>query len=437
MKLKGILLLFMLFLLFSCGLEKAIELDESSGAIPESAVVPLDDTEDLDALLKHIGERRIVLLGEATHGTADFYTWRASISRKLITEKDFKIIAVEGDWADAYPVNNYITSGDDYSSAEEVLLEFDRWPQWMWSNEEIAQFLEWLRKYNCGKPPEEQVGFFGLDVYGIWESLDNLAVYLNENYPEAAAKAEKALECFAPFERDEFAYARATVNSEENCADELVELLEQMEATAKAKGDEAAFNALQNARVAVHAEIYFRAAVRSNVLSWNVRDRHMTGTIGDLLEKEGLNVGIIVWAHNTHVGDARATAMVDSGLENLGELVRERFGREKVYAIGFGTYSGKVIAASSWGSGRKAMNLPNARKDSWEWILHHLSAEDKIIFLDELQELPFYQHRIGHRAVGVEYDPASDFGNYVPSILPERYDAFIFIDETTALHPLD
>lgn len=430
-------LLMSILIVLSCSNGNYNDVGQKESRIPEEAIHPLETTEDLEPLMEEIGQRRIVLLGEASHGTSEFYTWRADITKQLITEKDFELIGVEGDWADAYPLNNYITGGSVYTSAEDVLEEFDRWPQWMWANEEVANLVEWLRQYNKGKAPEEQVAFYGLDVYGIWESLDMVLRYLQNNDPDAVPVARAALACFAPFEKDEFAYARATLNADANCADELAALLQVVQNKLSTNNNEAAFNAFQNMRVAVHAEAYYRAAVRSNVASWNIRDRHMLGTMNDLLESRGEDSKMVVWAHNTHIGDARATTMNDAGLENLGELAREAFGPENVYAVGFGTYSGKVIAASSWGNRRTVMNVPRAQKNSWEWLLHRQRSQDMIIIMDELEELPFFQQRIGHRAIGVEYDPRSEGGNYVPSVLPERYDAFVFIDKSTALHPLD
>lgn len=406
--------------------------------MPAAAVHPLETEADLDVLLQKIGDDRIVLLGEASHGTSEFYIWRAEFSKRLIEEKGFTLIAVEGDWSDAYPLNNYIRGNSTAATAEEALQEFDRWPTWMWANEEIAGLAEWLRTHNTGKTAAEQAGFYGLDIYGLWESMEEVHAYLEQTDPAAAQASREVLNCFAPYHQDEDAYISATLSSAENCADELAAVLEevQVKLAAEAPQHEAAFNALQNALVAVNAERYYRTAAVSNAESWNIRDEHMTGTIERLLQQHGPDAKIIVWEHNTHIGDARATDMANAGMVNVGQLVREQYGQENVYAIGFGTYSGTVIAARQWGGATQVMNVPEAQQGSWEWILHRQSPPDKIILMDDLRQEQKFMSRIGHRAIGVTYNPGNETGNYVPSVLPERYDAFVFIDETEALHPL-
>lgn len=407
--------------------------------IPVEAIHALENDEDLDALLERIGDAPIVLLGEATHGTSEFYTWRARISKKLIEEKDFNIIAVEGDWTDAYPLNNYVKGNSNYSNARQVLKNFDRWPQWMWANEEIEELAEWLRNHNANTSQTEKVGFYGIDVYGIWESLDAIYGFLESHGSSSAPAALEVKACFEPYQKDEHAYARATIGSGANCSDELARLLQEVELLIQEKNisEVSAFNALQNIFVVINAENYFRTAVANYAASWNIRDMHMTCTIDRLLEFYGENAKIIVWEHNTHVGDARATDMANAGMVNVGQLVRENYDPENVYIIGFGTYSGKVLAASSWGNRVQVMNVPNAKRNSWEWLLHNQGPPNKIIFLEHLKDLPFFNKNIGHRAIGVVYDPGAESGNYVPSILPARYDAFIFIDKTTALTPLN
>ncbi|RDV14929.1 erythromycin esterase family protein [Pontibacter diazotrophicus] len=424
---------------FSCEKEEQETTTGNTQELPAAAVHALQTEADIDVLLNEIGDDRVVLLGEATHGTSEFYTWRAAISRRLIEEKGFSIIAVEGDWTDAYTLNNHISSNSNAATAEEALLQgFDRWPTWMWANEEIADLAEWLQAYNAGRAAEAQVGFYGLDVYGMWESLDEVTEYLENTDPAAAQTAREAISCFAPYNQNENAYSSATRASSENCADELAALLEavQNRVAAASPRDEAAFNALQNAMVAVNAERYYRAAAVSSAQSWNIRDEHMMGTIDRLLEQHGPDAKIIVWEHNTHVGDARATTMADNGMVNVGQLTREEYGEEEVYIVGFGTYSGTVMAAQSWGSATQVMNVPEAQSGSWEWMLHRHGPSDKIILLDELRRQQLFMQRIGHRAIGVTYNPGDETGNYVPSVLPERYNAFIFIDQTEALHPL-
>ena len=406
--------------------------------IPSEAIYPLNNDEDLDVLIKEIGDKKLVLLGEASHGTSEFYTWRARLSQRLIEEKGFTIIAVEGDWEDALPLNNYIKGMSAATSAEAALENFDRWPTWMWANEEIADLAEWLKDYNSEKTGKEQVGFYGLDVYGIWESLQAVHSYFINHEELSAEVSQAVLDCFASYNGNENAYAIATVDADANCEEVISEMLQALETTIGDPGAlaQAEFNALQNAYVVANAETYYRTAARSSATSWNVRDLHMAGTMDRLLEHHGEETKMIVWEHNTHVGDARATDMADAGMVNIGQLARETYGKGNVYIVGFGTYSGEVIAAESWGAKPKKMDVPKAQRNSWEWMLHNEKPDDMIILMETLKAEPQFRRRIGHRAIGVVYDPKRESGNYVPSILPERYDAFIFIDQTTALEPL-
>lgn len=435
---KGINAIILIFFLLSISCSRGIsnKLAGSRAEIPAKAITALSTEEDLDLLLANIGDSRIVLLGESSHGTSEFYIWRDKLSRRLIQEKGFKVIAIEGDWEDASALNDYINNKGEFSSAKNALAEFDRWPQWMWANRETEELGEWLRNFNSYSSSNEQVAFYGLDLYGLWESLDAVHYYLKETEPRLAAVAEKVKECFANYDNDEGEYARATQKSSQNCADELAALLEAVQQTVKedAANEPAAFHAVQNTYVAVNAEKYYRLSPQSNVRSWNVRDNHMWETIDRVQNFHGADTKIIVWEHNTHVGDARATDMANVGMVNIGQLAREHSDPGEVYIIGFGTYRGKVIAASSWGAARQVMYVPRARKNSWEWILHHHLPENKIIDMSHLRENSYFQNALGHRAIGVVYDPEAESGNYVPSVLPDRYDAFIFIDQTSALN---
>jgi erythromycin esterase len=433
MKLRSLMTLALL--IFAC------DNDEDAASTPlnlNAVSVTLVNEASLDTLINVISNDRYVLLGEASHGTSEFYEWRAAISKQLIQQNEFKIIAVEGDWPDLFRLNEYINGSTEHgNTATEVLRKLNRWPTWMWANEEVAAFAEWLKNYNSTLSAEQRVHFYGLDVYSLWDSLNEILSYLNGKDPSSADAAEKAIDCFAPFaSQDEFAYAEAKLSGGTDCADELEALLSIVENTATDDGAEATLNAIQNARIALNAERYYVAALQSNASSWNIRDEHMMETIERIEDHYGSDAGIIVWAHNTHVGDARATTMAEQGMVNLGQLVREAKGEENVYVTGFGTYTGYVIAASSWGNATMSMSVPHARTGSWESILHQASASDRIIFVDALKNNDSYNKKIGHRAIGVVYNPSSEQGNYVPSIIPERYNAFIFLDETTALKPL-
>jgi erythromycin esterase len=402
---------------------------------------PLRDDEDLDPLVERIGDARYVLLGEASHGTAEYYTWRARISQRLICEKGFSFIAVEGDWPDCYRVNQYVKGEpDDRRSAQEVLHAFDRWPTWMWANEEVVALAEWLRDHNARLPEGRRVGFFGLDVYSLWSSMREVIRYLERTDPTAVRAAWTAFRCFEPYGEDVQQYAWATRFVPASCEEEVVALLADLRRQAPRRRELGAgeyFNAEQNARAVKNAEQYYRTMVRGGSASWNIRDRHMMETLERLTEHHSPSAKAIVWEHNTHVGDARATDMARTGMVNVGQLARERKQNEGVVLVGFGSYQGSVIAGKEWDAPMERMPVPPAREGSWEEILHQAGARDKLLLLSEGTVPPAFLQARGHRAIGVVYDPAYEaFGNYVPTVLPRRYDAFLFIDQTTALHPL-
>jgi len=401
---------------------------------------PLRDIEDLDPLLKRIGDARCVLLGEASHGTSEYYTWRAHISQRLIREKDVSFIAVEGDWPDCYEVNRYVKGYPNAGkSAREVLKAFDRWPTWMWANEEIVELAEWLRRHNDRLPEQEKAGFYGLDVYSLWESMEAVIKYLERVDPEAVEAARRAYKCFEPYGEDVREYARATAFVPTSCEDEVVEMLSELRSRLPEYRDdpESRFSAEQNALVVRGAERYYRAMVRGGSSSWNVRDRHMVETLERLMRHHGPEAKAIVWEHNTHIGDARYTDMADVGMVNVGQLVREQRGVEDVVLVGFGSHRGSVIAGAEWGAPMESMPVPPARKGSWEDILHRTGEEDKLLVFAEAEDEDRLLEPRAHRAIGVVYDPAYErFGNYVPTVLPRRYDAFMYIDQTQALHPL-
>jgi len=403
--------------------------------------LPLSSAADLDPLLEQVGDARFVLLGEASHGTSEFYTWRARISRRLIEEKGFSFIAVEGDWPDCYRVNRYAkgypAAGD---SAYSVLHGFTRWPTWLWANWEVVALIDWLRRHNGGLPDEQRVGFYGLDVYSLWESLHEVMGYLEENEPDALGAARDAYGCFEPYGEDVQRYAQATAFVPNTCETEVVELLKTVRAQApEHDGDpEAHFNAVQNARSALGAERYYRTMMRGGAESWNVRDEHMAATLNHLMEHHGPDAKAIVWEHNTHIGDARATDMPRAGMINVGQLVREQHQEAGVVLVGFGAYAGSVIAGSSWGAPSERMTVPAAREGSWEQLLHSAGIRSGLLqFSGATARNGFLLEPRGHRAIGVVYSPDREhYGNYVPTVLPRRYDAFLHFAETEALHPL-
>jgi erythromycin esterase len=408
---------------------------------------------DLDPLLERIGNCRYILLGEASHGTSEFYIWRAEITKRLISEKGFSFIAVEGDWPDCYRVNRYVKGmANSGSSAYKVLHAFSRWPTWMWANREMVDLIEWLTSYNRVQKDDGKVGFYGLDVYSLWESLDAVMQYLRKNYSDAMKSAIEAYRCFEPYGKDVEGYARATAFVPESCEDEVTGMLIELRRKANEEGDgrlkeehngrEAYFNAEQNAIVAKNAELYYRTMMHGGAASWNVRDHHMMNTLERLMKFHGNDAKSIVWAHNTHVGDARATDMAQAKMVNLGQLAREQAGRENVVLVGFGTYKGSVIAAKEWGEQMERMPVPPAVDGSWDNFLHSLDdnvGRNKLLTFDDIdkKEDSSLLESKGQRAIGVVYNPSYErYGNYVETILPIRYDAFLFIDETYALHPL-
>jgi erythromycin esterase len=401
---------------------------------------PLRDDADLDPLLERIGDARFVLLGEASHGTSEYYTWRQRISERLIREKGFSFIAVEGDWPDCYRVNRYVKGAPDAGAgAEQVLHAFDRWPTWMWANREVEGLVEWLRAHNGPLPEEERAGFYGLDVYSLWESMEAVTHYLRRVDPEAARRARRAYGCFDPYEKDVQEYAMATAVVPTTCEDEAVAILGELRRKAaeyREDGREQYFNAEQNALTVRNAELYYRTMVRGGAASWNVRDNHMVETLERLMARYGPGAKAIVWEHNTHIGDARATDMARSGMVNVGQLVRERHGAEAAVLVGFSSYEGSVIAGEEWGAPMRRMPVPPARPGSWDAILHAAGDHDRLLLFEDDEPDPMLEPR-GHRAIGVVYDPDRErFGNYVPTVLPFRYDALLHVDRTRALDPL-
>ncbi|MGZ5969905.1 MAG: erythromycin esterase family protein [Polyangiales bacterium] len=402
---------------------------------------PLVEDHHLDPLLARIGDARYVLLGEGSHGTSEFYTWRARLTRRLILEKGFSFVAVEGDWPDCHRIHRYIHARrGSGANARAVLHGFERWPTWMWANREIESLTEWLRAHNQRLPEERRVGFHGLDVYSLWESMAAVVGYLDRVDPEAGKRARLAYECFAPFGRDEQRYARSTMLAPTSCEDAVVRTLSDLRRRAplyREDGREAYFDAEQNALCAKNAELYYRTMVRGGSASWNVRDMHMVETLERLVDFHGRDSKAIVWEHNTHIGDARFTDMAEVGEVNVGQLVRERHEHEGVVLIGFSTHRGTVIAGEEWGEPMKRMRVPPGRPGSWEDALHRLGHADRLLIFDDEHLNPALLESRGHRAIGVVYHPEIEqYGNYVPTQLPRRYDALLFVDESTALSPL-
>ncbi len=400
---------------------------------------PFESIYDLDPLLEAIGDSKYVLLGESSHGTSEFYTIRAELTKRLINEKGFSVIAVEGDWPSCQSINRYIKDiGSTSINGKETLASFSRWPTWMWANQEILDLVEWLRNYNRQSKRKQKVGFYGLDVYSLWESMDEIISYLERTDNSALKQARNAFSCFEPFNRNNESYAVSAGYLSESCMKEAIALLSAIQKNTWKYDDEeeSSLNMEVNALVTVNAEEYYRTMVLSDSKSWNVRDIHMVEALNAVMKYYGNDAKVIIWEHNTHVGDARATDMKDAGMVNVGQLVRQQNYPEDVYIVGFGTNSGTVIASKEWGVDLGITNVPVAQAGSWENLMHRAGAFNQYVLFNDKNRKDF-QKTIGHRAIGVVYRPEYEqFGNYVPSVMSSRYDGFIFVNQTHALHPL-
>ncbi|PLS02765.1 erythromycin esterase family protein [Neobacillus cucumis] len=400
---------------------------------------PFNSVKDLDPLIEAVGEAKYVLLGESSHGTSEYYTIRAELTKRLILEKGFSFIAVEGDWPACQSINRYIKGlSSSAKDSRKVLEGFNRWPTWMWANQEIMGLIEWLKEFNSKTNRTNKIGFYGLDVYSLWESLDEIVGFLEKNNSPELETAKKAYACFEPHNRNNESYAVSAGYLSDDCMKETLELLSTIQKNKwKFEDDqESSLNIEVNALVTAHAEEYYRTMVKSDSDSWNIRDRHMVDALNSIIKFYGNEAKVIIWEHNTHVGDARATNMKDEGMINVGQLVREKYGKDEVFIIGFGTYSGTVIASTEWGVHFEVMNVPPAQTGSWEDLMHQTGAINQYLIFN-VHNCKEFSDTIGHRAIGVVYHPEYEhFGNYVPSNMGQRYDGFIFVDRTNALHPI-
>jgi erythromycin esterase-like protein len=404
---------------------------------------------DYDSLLQLVGDARFVLIGEASHGTHEFYLERAEITKRLTAEKGFTVIAIEADWPDAYRVDRYARGVSADKNAAEALSGFRRFPTWMWRNTVVRDFVEWLREFNQGLDPKrEPVGFYGMDLYSLHASIDAVLNYLDKIDPEAARRARHRYSCFEHFSREpqEYGYA-ASAGIIEPCEDEVVDQLIELQGKAaeflsrdgQAASDELFF-AQQNARLIKNAEQYYRSMFRGRASSWNLRDRHMTETI-ELLVRH-LNGSrrpkAVVWAHNSHLGDARATEMSDRDEINVGQLIRERFGSEATL-IGFSTHHGTVTAASDWGENAERKNVRPALIGSCEALFHETALPRFLIDLGSAGRTTKCLHQpLLERAIGVIYRPETErLSHYFRARLADQFDVIIHLDETRALEPLE
>jgi len=401
-----------------------------------------ENVSQLSDLITKAGSRDLVLLGEASHGTHEYYHWRAQITKELITRHGFDFIAVEGDWASIYQLNKYVKGNHPTArSARDVLVTFDRWPRWMWANTDVLNLAEWLKSHNSSLPAEERVGFYGMDVYGQWGAMNDLIAFTREFLPHRLSEIEVKLGCFAAFKDNEWEYARGVAAGQPSCFDGLARVINILDGyQARFEGDDyrVFFRARQNALVMKNAESFFRLAMVSQARSWNSRVDHMWQTVTGLKRLYGENSKGIVWAHNTHVGDSRATSMGLHNQHNIGRLSRAALGEEDVFIVGFGTRVGTVLAGREWEAPMQVMNVPEAMAGSLDYYMGKIDYSQFFLkFTSEDRKHPLLAETIGHRAIGVTYDPTREAGNYVPTLPAHRYDAIIFFQETRALRPVE
>jgi erythromycin esterase-like protein len=398
---------------------------------------------DLDVLFERMKHARFALVGEASHGTHEFYRERAEITKRLIAEQGYSVVAAEADWPDAYRVNLFVRGESDDGDAEVALRDFRRFPSWMWRNTDVVEFVTWLRAWNDALPPDaDKVGFYGLDLYSLHTSMSAVIDLLDVIDPDAAVRARDRYSCFDHFGTDPQVYAYETyVGGAEPCereaVDQLLELQRQA-ATERQDGwleDDRYFYAVQNARLVLNAERYYRSVFRGGAESWNLRDSHMAETldalIAELERRQSRPPKAAVWAHNSHVGDARATQMGQRGEHNIGQLVRQRHGRD-AFLTGFTTYTGTVTAASDWGGPAERKRVRRSLAGSWEELFHESGRPRFVIAAEGIGGTRL------ERAIGVVYRPETErLSHYFEAELSRQFDAVIHIDETHAVEPLE
>ena len=401
-----------------------------------------DDLEaaDLEPLLQRIGDARLVLIGEASHGTSEFYRMRARITRELIDRHGFDFVAVEADWPDAAEIDAYVR----HTPRDRPRLKpFQRFPRWMWANEEVMEFVHWLRDRNDGHPLQARTGFHGLDLYSMHASIDAVLGYLDDVDPEAAAIARDRYGCLTPWQSDPVLYGRAVLTgSFDECEDDVLRMLDDLMAKRLdyARADGARFvDAIQNARLIASAEKYYRIMYRGSVSSWNLRDQHMFDTLRMLLDDYGPRSRGVVWAHNSHLGDASATEMGRRGEHNVGQLARRAFGQD-AYLIGFGTHTGTVAAAHDWGAPMEVMDVSPSHPRSYERLGHDTAVPRFLLPLRHparpaLRDALLPQRL--ERAIGVIYRPGTELqSHYFEASLPRQFDEWIWFDESRAVTPI-
>jgi erythromycin esterase-like protein len=419
----------------------------SVAEVVRATLKPVTAVTDCEHVVELIGDAEFALLGEASHGTHEFYAMRAEITKRLILESGFSAVAVEGDWPDTYRVNKYVRQLGDDRTALQALSDFERFPTWMWRNDVMVEFVEWLRAHNEGLPPESQVGIYGMDLYALHASIRAVLQYLERIDPAAAHRARARYACFETFGEDAQSYGQAAAFGLDSCEDEavrqLLDLRQRAAEYASRDGRGARdeyFVAEQNARLVKDAEEYYRTMFRGGVSSWNLRDRHMVGTVEALrayLNQNSDTAKIALWAHNSHLGDARATYMGQRGELNIGQLMREKFG-ESAVLVGFTTAMGTVTAASDWDAPAERKRVRAAMPGSYEHVFHETAVPRFVLNLKDQAAQEALADPLLERAIGVIYRPETERqSHYFQASLSSQFDLVIHFDQTMALRPLE
>lgn len=396
---------------------------------------------DLEPLLERVGDSRVVLIGEASHGTSEFYRMRARITQELITKKGFDIVTIEGDWPDTAAIDRFVRGREGQPLRESP---FSRFPTWMWLNEEMGDFVNWLADYNQSKDFDDRASIHGLDLYSLNNSIGAVLDYLESVDPEAAEAARVRFSCFSPWESDPATYGRAAVLGQtRKCEDDAVEAMTQLfrDRMKYIESDgESFFDAERNAQVVRDAERYYRAMYYGAAESWNLRDRHFFDTLQAVLDHRGEDAKAVVWAHNSHIGNAAATEMGVRGEINIGQLAQDHYGHE-AYAIGFGTHTGTVAAASNWNEPVQFMDVRPSHEDSYERLCHDTGINSFLLPMQGREARPLRDELIKphlERAIGVIYRPQTELAShYFQAALPAQFDEYIWFDETSAVTPLE
>jgi erythromycin esterase-like protein len=407
---------------------------------------PIRSDEQIDEIAELVSHKRIVLLGEASHGTHEFYDLRAALTRRLVAEHGFAAVAVEGDWPDALRADRYVRGHGDDEDVDEALGAFERFPRWMWRNEDVASLIDWLRLHNLERAEADRVGFYGLDIYSLHASMRAVITYLDDNDREAAARARARYACFDHMiEVDPQHYGvKAHLGLGPKCETEVVAQLVEMQLRKLARSGrspdgDAWFHAVQQAHVVRDAEAYYRAMFAGRTESWNLRDTHMADTV-DMVASHlggGVPAKLIIWAHNSHVGDARATEMGDDGQVTLGQLLRERHPDETAL-VGFTTHEGMVVAAHDWDEPAERKRVQPSQPDSWERLFHDATSKRFYLRTDDLKHAVGDGAELLQRAIGVVYRPETERrSHYFHARLADEFDLVVHIDSTRAVEPLD